>query len=626
MRRLTIFTVAIGLLTACGPGSFNSSASDCPNSTAKCANPDAGSADGSGSSGPLASRDGSAGEDGSESNRPPETDPDAFPWKDPDGDKVPNRADSCPGAANKAQKDSDSDGLGDACDNCPSVANVHQQDGDSDGIGDACTNGASYTASRDRDGDGTPDIKDNCPKVANKPQTDTDKDGLGDSCDNCPNRKNPRQDDGDGDGTGDACEPKPSGKICKSKTSKFKLVKPTIYVVIDRSTSMKAGDGTGKVRMVRAKQGLDKIAANLHKKVRFGMSTYPCSGARRGVCGSINKEFLPVGSYSKSKIIASYRSNYSHSFCPFGNTNNLPGLDIEEGGKHCTPTGAALADVYRHKRYADPKDPLDKKRKKAIVVITDGGACGCGGNREKTVRKIAKSGVPVYTVGFNSTSPRLNSLAKAGGTDAGKPGAPRYYQASNAKNLSQVLTKISQQVISCEYKLKPPKNGVQGNKVWVKVKGTYLKRSEYTWNAKKKTLTLSKSACSQLKSSNPGSKIPLEIEVGCKSKCAPSEEVCNYKDDDCDGEVDEGCETCSKEVCNGKDDDCDKQVDEGCPQCRASGRSCSSGSECCSGRCKDGVCLDQCRPTGVSCRTDSHCCSGTCARMGAGEAGQCVGS
>ncbi len=42
--------------------------------------------------------------------------------------------------------------------------------------------------------------------------------------------------------------------------------------------------------------------------------------------------------------------------------------------------------------------------------------------------------------------------------------------------------------------------------------------------------------------------------------CVASDEVCNGRDDDCDGQIDENA---SEEVCNGRDDDCDGEVDEG---------------------------------------------------------------
>ena len=555
------------------------------------------------------------------------------PWKDRDGDSVPNGVDNCFTEPNQDQRDADSDRVGDVCDNCPKTANRGQRDRDRDGEGDACEAGKSYDSDRDTDGDGVTDFNDNCRKTPNKMQADPDGDNVGTACDNCPQTANFDQANADGDEEGDACEPTPmgAGMVCKRKTSDFKQVKPNIYFVIDRSTSMKRGDGTGKTRMERAKNGLDQIAAALHDKVRIGMSTYPCARAN-DACSKLNKEFLAVGDHTKNKIVASYRSNYSHGFCPHGNTNNLPGLDIETGGKHCTPTGSALKDVHKNKRHTDTSDPLSGKRAKAVVLITDGCGCGNCGPGEDTLAnrwagRMKKAGIPVYTVGFNSTCPELNDIAKAGGTNAGGSGSgnPRYYSATNASQLAGVLSNISKQVISCSYTLKAPRQGIDPGKIWVKIDGSFVAPSEFSYDAKNKTLKLSKTACQKLQNARPGSSMdPLEIVLGCPTQCQKSEEVCDYQDNDCDTQVDEGCEGCQPEQCDGMDNDCDGRTDEGCPNCTLNGESCSADGDCCSGRCADGICKPPCRPQGAACTKGSQCCSGSCSATG-GRTGQCIG-
>tara|TARA_R110002110_G_scaffold10063_3_gene49331 strand:+ start:158 stop:2092 length:1935 start_codon:yes stop_codon:yes gene_type:complete len=70
----------------------------------------------------------------------------------------------------------------------------------------------------------------------------------------------------------------------------------------------------------------------------------------------------------------------------------------------------------------------------------------------------------------------------------------------------------------------------------------------------------------------------------CVTSC--EEEACNYEDDDCDGEIDEGqlndCEECGivpYEVCDGIDDDCDGSTDENLIQ--ACSTACGAGYETC---------------------------------------------
>jgi len=87
--------------------------------------------------------------------------------------------------------------------------------------------------------------------------------------------------------------------------------------------------------------------------------------------------------------------------------------------------------------------------------------------------------------------------------------------------------------------------------------------------------------------------------TSCNPVTSASDEVCDGLDNDCDGRIDEGvrnaCGRCGEapaEVCNGDDDDCDGFVDDG--------EICPPGEECiqglCVGMCQAGEC-----PSGLVC-------------------------
>ena len=86
-------------------------------------------------------------------------------YPDADGDGTPDCED----------EDGDGDGVPDMEDNCASLPNPGQEDLDQDGLGDLCD--------IDADGDGIPDPLDNCLGIKNSSQSDLDGDGSGDPCD-----------------------------------------------------------------------------------------------------------------------------------------------------------------------------------------------------------------------------------------------------------------------------------------------------------------------------------------------------------------------------------------------------------------------------------------------------------
>ncbi len=144
---------------------------------------------------------------------------------DRDGDTIPNGADNCPDVQNGDQSDIDFDLNGDACDPdadgdlTPNIddcapfdatinpAGTETCNNKDDNCDDAIDEGFSNLdgdaladcVDDDIDGDGVVNEQDNCPVTANADQADQDNDGLGDLC----------EDDLDGDGDPDVsdCEP-----------------------------------------------------------------------------------------------------------------------------------------------------------------------------------------------------------------------------------------------------------------------------------------------------------------------------------------------------------------------------------------------------------------------------------
>ncbi len=90
----------------------------------------------------------------------------------------------------------------------------------------------------------------------------------------------------------------------------------------------------------------------------------------------------------------------------------------------------------------------------------------------------------------------------------------------------------------------------------------------------------------------------------------PIDEVCNGRDDDCDGASDEGAVCCREnpEICNGIDDDCDGSADEGAVCCGENPEVCNGVDDDCDGSADEGlVCCD---PVDEVCDDSDNDCDG----------------
>ena len=452
-------------------------------------------------------------------NNEPGTNNTVDPAEDDDSDGVVNSADNCVSASNAEQLDGDGDGVGDACDNCVDTANADQADTDADGTGDACTGAHYYTRSLDSDGDAIVDLDDNCREVLNPAQLDADFDGVGDGCDNCPDVPNPLQDDADGDGTGDACSSSPAGAVCGTVSPS--AARPDVWLVLDNSGSMDSWEA-------QYRTALDLFADAFADDARFGLS-----GQCNGNASCSDTFFKSLGNHTASELKLAFSS--MNPVC--GSSPHIGLLAIE-------------ANDYLELAAAPQNE-------KVVILTTDGAEISCtdDGTSAAAAASLRSRGITTHVIGWgvDIDDTYLNDVATSGGGTSHRVGSST--ELYNA--LSNIMTPLPD---GCTFALDAVPDP---NRVWVSVDGTFIARDTadgFSLDPLTDTVSLSGSACAVARAGGT-----VAIVTGCAPECAPTTEVCDWIDNDCDSEADEECTDCAPEVCNGVDDDCDGVVDDGCP-------------------------------------------------------------
>ncbi|PIE19497.1 MAG: hypothetical protein CSA65_02370 [Proteobacteria bacterium] len=327
--------------------------------------------------------------------------------------------------------------------------------------------------------------------------------------------------------------------------------------------------------------------------------------------------------------------------CAFG-----AGGDCELRGTGPTPLAGSLQTVEAYLKKVRAEDRIATCRRYAVILLTDGTETCRGDPVKAAADLLANIGVETYVIGFSvlpSEQASLNAIAQAGSPTGAKRDA--FFVGDEQQLAATIASIVADSVVfeTCndkdddcdllideDFPLKgqPCDNGLLGA---CYATGIYQCAAD-------------------------GSGVVCDA-VGK----APGTEVCNNKDDDCDGQVDEdipgGCVPCiaQPEVCNGKDDDCDGDIDEGLKvidcgrdvgECKPGKTQCVQGILICAGgqgpttelcNNKDDDCdgivdgmARACYPFAEGCDVSTGVCKGTCSLgtqvCSAAVWGGCVGA
>lgn len=332
---------------------------------------------------------------------------------------------------------------------------------------------------------------------------------------------------------------------CGQESFRTGPVTPDILIVLDRSGSMRPGDGAAMLRcngmpdiitqLACVAAGIDcnsdrdrntvqcggmetrvidrwapsvaaikKLTMDFNEDIAFGLLTFPGQngGGRNGGCtpGSMQ---VPIG-LNKAAAISMV-------------------LDATQpqGG---TPTGQALQSALEEFRKQQASDTVMPAR--YVVLVTDGqptcpnaqGGMGGGGNALMADKKLTldaldalnKEGIKTFVIGYDAAldpqfSMALTEFAQHGGTE-------KYYAVQDEMSLNEAFKTISSAVIKCEATLSS--SFVRPEDIHVKLDGNELPLNDPNgWRIEQQTVFIEGEACSTLQSGR-GHKI--EVVVDCQ--------------------------------------------------------------------------------------------------------------
>jgi hypothetical protein len=339
--------------------------------------------------------------------------------------------------------------------------------------------------------------------------------------------------------------------------------------------------------------------------LRLFQTTAPASpsvcGNYRGDCGSVatGGGDVLVGFPGIAPFATS--SNVPAILKWIDNSESMPMLAATTAGDWCnhsaagncelrpegtTPIAGALNSVRTFMTPIRTADTLSSCRPYSVILLTDGAQSpGCLPNDPvAAAAALLTAGIRVYVVGLAidaGSRPQLNSIATAGGTDAGAPGGDTAFFANDRTTLSAGLSSIVAASV-----LREICDGDDDDC------DTLVDEGFPKFCNRPAGITMS-TLCT-----DPGETVCNGVDDNCNGvideglrnacgTCGPvPAEICDGVDNNCNGAIDEGmvCSGCipMSELCNNRDDDCDMRIDEGLTRiCGTDVGECTAGTETC---------------------------------------------